>query len=234
MARPADPHARDALISAARKEFVRHGIVGARIEDITQACKLSKGAFYLHFESKEALFKELVDELASSIDAGLDARFRDYAAFAEEHGPLTRRNARTHPARIKAMEELDLRHDLATLEAMWERREVLQVLLHGSQGTAFEHAMWGIVDREIARVVETTEQMKTLGLCRHGLPSEVVGSMVIGTWLLLVRQMADMKERPDLEFWVRSLKELITLGVAPRDAPGAVVVPNKRSARSVS
>ena len=62
MARPADPHARASLISAARREFVRHGIVGAHIEDITQACKLSKGAFYLHFESKEALFKVLVDE----------------------------------------------------------------------------------------------------------------------------------------------------------------------------
>src|SRR5437660_856533 len=56
MARPADPNAKEALMAAARAEFARRGLRGARIEDITAACGLSKGAFYLHFESKEALF----------------------------------------------------------------------------------------------------------------------------------------------------------------------------------
>ena len=60
MARPADPHAREALVAAARAEFVKKGLRGARIEDITAACGLSKGAFYLHFPSKEALFGEVV------------------------------------------------------------------------------------------------------------------------------------------------------------------------------
>ena len=62
MARPADPHARAALIAAARAEFVKKGLRGARIEDITAACGLSKGAFYLHSSSKEALFGEVVAE----------------------------------------------------------------------------------------------------------------------------------------------------------------------------
>ena len=56
MARPADPNAKEALVAAARAEFARRGLVGARVEDITAACNLSKGAFYLHVESKEALF----------------------------------------------------------------------------------------------------------------------------------------------------------------------------------
>jgi len=61
MARHADPNARDGLIAAARAEFARRGLRGARIEDITAASGLSKGAFYLHFPSKEALFGELVE-----------------------------------------------------------------------------------------------------------------------------------------------------------------------------
>ena len=60
MPRHADPNAKEALVAAARAEFARGGLRGARIEDITAACGLSKGAFYLHFESKEALFGELV------------------------------------------------------------------------------------------------------------------------------------------------------------------------------
>ena len=61
MPRLADPNAKDSLVAAARAEFARKGLRGARVEDITSACGLSKGAFYLHFESKEALFGELVE-----------------------------------------------------------------------------------------------------------------------------------------------------------------------------
>jgi len=72
MSRPADPTARSALVAAARAEFVRKGLRGARIEDITSAYGLSKGAFYLHFDSKEALFEELVRSLADDME-GLHA-----------------------------------------------------------------------------------------------------------------------------------------------------------------
>lgn len=65
MARPRDPHARSALIASARREFVRAGIQKARIEDITAASGLSKGAFYLHFKSKEALQSVIVDGASS-------------------------------------------------------------------------------------------------------------------------------------------------------------------------
>ncbi|MFN7132252.1 MAG: TetR family transcriptional regulator, partial [Myxococcales bacterium] len=38
---------------------MRRGLRGARIEDITSSCGLSKGAFYLHFDSKEEVLGEL-------------------------------------------------------------------------------------------------------------------------------------------------------------------------------
>ena len=60
MARKADSQAREALIAAARREFLRSGLAKARVEDITAAVGLSKGAFYLHFPSKESLFTQLV------------------------------------------------------------------------------------------------------------------------------------------------------------------------------
>src|SRR5712692_808680 len=68
MARPADPNAKEAVVAAARAEFARRGLRGARIEDITAACGLSKGAFYLHFESKEALFRERVTAFREATD----------------------------------------------------------------------------------------------------------------------------------------------------------------------
>src|SRR5437762_13262923 len=85
MARPADPNAKEALVTAARAEFARKGLRGARVEDITSACGLSKGAFYLHFESKEALFGELVEKFFGEITRSSDRRHAEMAALVEKY-----------------------------------------------------------------------------------------------------------------------------------------------------
>src|SRR4051794_27973484 len=54
VSRVADPKSKSALIRAAEEVFADRGIAGAKVEDIARSAGLSKGAFYLHFESKEA------------------------------------------------------------------------------------------------------------------------------------------------------------------------------------
>src|SRR5256885_13778348 len=124
MARPADPNARSALIAAARKEFVHAGIRGARIEDITQSCGLSKGAFYLHFESKEALFAELVAAFRERTDALLLRRKESMAAFFMEQGPLTARDVQKRTSRYERLLTLETALDRETLSTRWGYRDV--------------------------------------------------------------------------------------------------------------
>src|SRR3989442_12651239 len=88
MARPADPNAKEALVAAARAEFARRGLRGARIEDITAACGLSKGAFYLHFESKEALFGELVRAFVGAVPKCAANRDRAMQEVIETNGEI--------------------------------------------------------------------------------------------------------------------------------------------------
>jgi len=216
MARPADPNARSALIAAARREFVRHGIQKARIEDITAACSMSKGAFYLHFDSKEHLFGELVQELRRRMDEMLELRQREYEQAYKALGPMRGRELAPGSPRRTALEGLDMRHDRAALEVIWEHRDVMDVLLRGSQGTNFEGVMWEFIDHEVQHVVDATEQLKKLGVCKPELPSDLVGSMVVGAWVLLARRMLRLTEKPDLDFWVNALKRLISEGTVPR------------------
>src|SRR5438128_370268 len=108
MARPADPTARDALIAAARAEFAKRGLRGARIEDITAACELSKGAFYLHFESKEALFALLVGGFVGEIKACADERVQAMQTFLEQRGPLTADDFQLHTDELRAWDEMEL------------------------------------------------------------------------------------------------------------------------------
>src|SRR3954465_10315856 len=107
MSRPADPNAKDSLIAAARREFARRGLKGARIEDITARCGLSKGAFYLHFASKEALFKELVSRFQQRTDALLVRRKEEMAAFFVEHGPLNARDVQKKTPRYERLLEVE-------------------------------------------------------------------------------------------------------------------------------
>jgi len=64
MPRTSDPTAKIKLLAAAETEFVRHGLAGAKVQEITQRAGLPKGAFYLHFASKDDAFRQLVDEFA--------------------------------------------------------------------------------------------------------------------------------------------------------------------------
>ena len=56
---------RSALLTAALDEFFEKGFAATRMSDIARRAHLSKGTLYLYFDSKEAMFRALVESLAS-------------------------------------------------------------------------------------------------------------------------------------------------------------------------
>lgn len=231
MARPADPHARRSLVTAARRAFVHSGIVGARIEDITAACGLSKGAFYLHFKSKEQLFGELVTEFRAGMDRLLEVRKAQMAAFFIEHGPLSAKDIHGRTDRYEKLVELETRLDRDVLTLLWQYRDVFGVLVSGSQGTGFSGLVWEMAAKEVQRVQDDFEAVKAFGACRTDVPSELFGSMVVGTWLLVAQQMSRLEAPPDLDAWVEALHRLIREGSAPRPSKDKRTVRRRLAAR---
>ncbi len=219
MPRHADPNAKDALVAAARKEFAARGLRGARIEDITASCGLSKGAFYLHFPSKEALFGELVESFSGVMGSCTERRDREMNEFLAEHGAITRRDLAEQTPRYRRFLEMETSGDLRILEALWEYRDVVGVLLRGAQGTKFEGAIWEMTDREVERIKEHFNRFQGEHACRTDIPPEIFGSMIVGTYVLLGARMSRMAEKPDLAEWARSLHILIREGSAPTDLP---------------
>jgi AcrR family transcriptional regulator len=217
MARPADPNAKEALVACARAEFARRGLVGARIEDITAACDLSKGAFYLHFHSKEALFGELVDAFLAGLNECGERRDHDTAEFLTEYGAVSRRDLEERTSRYHKFLEMETAEDLQVLEHMWAYRDVVGVLLRGAQGTKFEGAIWEITDREVDRIKENFNRSQGEHACRTDIPPEIFGSLIVGTYVLLGMRMSRMSEKPDLAEWARSLHTLIREGSVPMD-----------------
>jgi len=81
---------RTRLLKEGYKQFSVYGLKKTNIEELAEAAKISKGAFYLFYESKEALFMDVVEvaehryrqELLATIDLpGPSPRARLYAIF---------------------------------------------------------------------------------------------------------------------------------------------------------
>lgn len=74
----------DEILDAALAVFTDKGFDAARVDDIAAAAKLSKGAVYLYFDSKEALLKGLIERevapVAQRLRALADSSGEDPAA----------------------------------------------------------------------------------------------------------------------------------------------------------
>jgi AcrR family transcriptional regulator len=79
---------RAALVRAAAEVFERDGFLDARVADIAAAAGVASGTFYTYFDSKDAIFREVADELVEQLYhqsnvgdlAGADPRARIAAA----------------------------------------------------------------------------------------------------------------------------------------------------------
>jgi AcrR family transcriptional regulator len=60
------------ILEAALRRFANHGYSAASVDEICADAGVSKGAFYHHFPSKQALFLELLNEWLDTIDAGFE------------------------------------------------------------------------------------------------------------------------------------------------------------------
>ena len=58
---------RDKLLRVAREVFEEDGFDGASISRIVETANVSRGTFYLYFESKEDIFRTLAEELLTQV-----------------------------------------------------------------------------------------------------------------------------------------------------------------------
>src|SRR5687768_17315542 len=62
---------RSKLLQKGREYFEKYGLRKTNVEDLTRAAGISKGAFYLFFDSKEELFLEILEAFESEFREGL-------------------------------------------------------------------------------------------------------------------------------------------------------------------
>lgn len=58
---------REDLITAARALIAEHGVAGLRVSDVTDRSDVSLGAFYSHFDTKEAVVEAVVETTVTTV-----------------------------------------------------------------------------------------------------------------------------------------------------------------------
>lgn len=69
---PRDPARRRRVLDAAKQHFTRYGFKGTRLEAVAETAGCAKGAVYLEFPDKEALLREVIDEVFRSVRTRFD------------------------------------------------------------------------------------------------------------------------------------------------------------------
>jgi len=64
---------KQAIVAAALEEFCARGFAATRLDDVAARAGVAKGTIYLHFDDKEALFREIVGTMLVPLVAVLEA-----------------------------------------------------------------------------------------------------------------------------------------------------------------
>lgn len=186
---------RRAVLDASLRVFSEKGYHATRVSDLIDAAGIARGTFYLYFESKNAIFHELLDELLAGIRASVDGVETDAGAA---------------PLREQLLGIV--RRVLATFHA---HPELTRLVLRSAPGLDEE------VDRKLAAfygqlhawLASSIENAQALGLMRP-LDVDVVAWSVIGA----VKQVVELSLQQratdsDLDRMTRALLDLHLEGI---------------------
>ncbi len=62
---------KQSILSSAEKLFAEKGFFSTSIADIIQDANIARGTFYIYFDSKNAIFDELIEDFIQSIDQSI-------------------------------------------------------------------------------------------------------------------------------------------------------------------
>lgn len=184
MSRIADPTVKGALLRAAEEVFSERGVAGAKVEDIARSAGVSKGAFYLHFESKEAVVRRIVEAWLSRC-ASYFAAPTDYPDALVDPGALL---------------DFCIEREVQLYEFLWETRRVLRIVqgCHGDYGYMIVNFRADIERRHR----EWLEQWKQDGLLRVDTDLDLATTLMSGAYEQLALRMVGSPSRPPFERWL--------------------------------
>jgi AcrR family transcriptional regulator len=217
MARPSDPLARSRLLTAAEQVFVKKGLDRAKVEDITQLAGLSKGAFYLHFESKEAIFEQLISAVLKQLEAMVLNMDRCAASKAEGN--------------MQVFLEEWLNKDIEVFEFIWKNRKLMRLTLEGGGSAQYQHLIDDFAAKAERFSAELLSAGVELGFYREDLNTTTAATFIAGGYDRFARRLVRETKKPNIRAHMLDLQCVAVMGVG---APKLLRTLQRRSSSSKS
>ncbi len=190
MSRVADPLAKITLLRAAEEVFAERGLAGAKVEDIAKRAGLSKGAFYLHFDSKEAALKQVVESFL--------ARCGSLVGSPSSYPDL--------PSDPAASLDFAFERDVQMFEFLWQNQAILRIL--GTCGGQYDYLVQAFHSEMEQTSREWIEHWRREELFRPEIDTELVVTIMHGAYNQLVMRMLTFEgKRPPIEEWLEFAQE---------------------------
>jgi AcrR family transcriptional regulator len=192
---------RTALVQAAREVFEEKGFDEARIADIAARADTAYGSFYTYFDSKEAVFRELVKNLAGAIFAASRASALEDASPEDKIRYTTRQYLETFAENARLM---------FVFEQVAARDEYFRTLL-------FE-----VRNLFIDRIVNGTKRLQEQDLASPDLDPVTCAALLGGMIENIGRMMYTYGQRQDLDHLLDEATALWARAIGLRAGPGTV------------
>jgi AcrR family transcriptional regulator len=215
VSRVADPKAKITLLRAAEEVFAERGVAGAKVEEIARKAGLSKGAFYLHFDSKEAAVKQIVETWLARCGSFFAAP-ADYSDPQEDADMLL---------------DFCIERDVQIYEFLWQSRATMRILrtCHGEYDYLFD-AFKADIQR---RNREWLEQWRRDGLVRPEADVELAATLMSGAYEELSVKMIREERRPPFERWLEFAQETFVRAYGTPELLAALERRNRRAGTGI-
>jgi AcrR family transcriptional regulator len=212
MARPADPNTKIDLLRAAEAVFAERGLDNAKVEEITERAGHSKGSFYLHFQSKEDAFRQIIESTLARLATCLDAGRIDESV---------RLPPAAHVAEWRA-------HDLEMFEFIWANRRVMRLMFEGGGSAQFRYLIDQFADRSRQQAADALALGVSSGLYRADLDVEVASMVLAGGYDRVARELVRADRKPDLPKLLATLQRVCLTGIGSARVAAVIDRPVKK------
>jgi AcrR family transcriptional regulator len=210
MSRIADPNAKRALVRAAEDVFAAAGVAGAKVEDIAKKAGISKGAFYLHFDSKEAALKFIIESWLERCTS--------------HFGPPSEYPCA--PSDPDAMLDFCIERDVRIYEFIWQTRTTMRILrtCQGEYDYLFQAFRTDMQNRSRAWL----DQWQEDGLIRPDIDAAIASTLMSGAYEELSLKVIHSDRRPPFEQWLDFAQETFVRAFGTPELIRALDLRNRR------
>ena len=192
---------KEQLLAAALRAFVRSGYHSTQVADIIEEADVARGTFYLHFESKHAIFSELVERMMVILmDMVPTVRDEDLASTTAFTRHL---------------------HDvyLGVFTSLRRHRRLAALFFEEAVGIdkGFAKRLDRYYDAWRDRVAALIASLEEAGLAAPTVEPELLADLIVGSLDHITRRLVIRRRTPDLDGLVAGLVsfQLTAMAVLP-------------------